>query len=272
MANARDVVISTKHRILMLGNTGSGKTTQLLTLPGKKYVHIFDQNALLSLRGHDIDFDEYMPDPVGMAATSMSEKPKGGPSDKSRAAPSTAYKLFEEQFNERMQNGFFDQYDWVCFDGATTLLDLIMDRVLSINGRYGTWPHQDDHGPVMIAFTNICRNLTAMGKGVYMTGHLETRQDQVTKKIETRPMMTGRLVVKIPLLFSDIFVARTSVDQNGKLNYLMQTTPDDTVQSVRCSIKGLNPVENISIDFAKDPVGQGLGGILNWETKQLQGV
>lgn len=268
MANARDAIISSKHRILMLGNTGNGKTTQILTLPGKKYVHIFDQNALLSLRGHDVDYDEYMPDPVGMAASSMSTKVT---SDKSKAAPSTAYKLFEEQFNERMTNGFFDQYDWVCFDGATTLLDLIMDRVLSINGRYGTWPHQDDHGPVMIAFTNICRNLTAMGKSVYMTGHLETRQDQVTKKIETRPMMTGRLVVKIPLLFSDIFVAKTSQDANGKSSYLIQTVPDDTVQVVRCSIKGLSPVENVSIDFSKQPIeGQGLGGILNWEAKQLE--
>lgn len=270
MPNARDALISSKHRILMLGNTGNGKTTQILTLPGKKYVHIFDQNCLLSLRGYDVDYDEYMPDPVGMAATSMSEKPKGGPSDKSKAAPSTAYKLFEEQFNERLANGFFDQYDWVCFDGATTLLDLIMDRVLTINGRYGTWPHQDDHGPVMIAFTNICRNLTAMGKQVYMTGHLETRQDQVTKKIETRPMMTGRLVVKIPLLFSDIFVAKTTQDAAGKSSYLIQTVPDENVQAVRCSIKGLNPFEPVNIDFANDPVGQGLGGIINWESKQLK--
>jgi hypothetical protein len=175
----------------MLGNTGSGKTTQILTLPGKKYVHIFDQNALISLRGHDIDYDEYMPDVVGMAVTSMTK----GKGDKSASTSSDSYRRFETEFNERMQNGYFDQYDWVCFDGASTLLDLIMDRVLTINGRFGTWPHQDDHGPVMIAFTNICRNLTSMGKSVYMTGHLETRQDQVTQKIETRPMMTGRLVM-----------------------------------------------------------------------------
>lgn len=269
MPNARDAVVSSKHRLLVLGDTGNGKTTQILTLPGKKYVHVFDQNALLSLRGYDVDYDEYMPDPVGMAATSMS---KDKTSDKSKAAPSTAYKLFEEQFNERMSNGFFDQYDWVCFDGATTLLDLIMDRVLTINGRYGTWPHQDDHGPVMIAFTNICRNLTAMGKGVYMTGHLETRQDQVTKKIETRPMMTGRLVVKIPLLFSDIFVAKAITDGQGKTSYVVQTKPDDIVKAVRCSVKGLEAVENVSIDFSKPVEGQGIGGILNWEAKQLNKV
>lgn len=268
MANAKDLKGSAAHRILMLGNTGSGKTTQILTLSGKKYVHIFDQNALLSLQGYDIDYDEYMPDTIGMAATSMTK----GKGDKASSNASESYRRFETEFNERMQNGFFDQYDWVCFDGASTLLDLIMDRVLTINGRFGTWPHQDDHGPVMVAFTNICRNLTAMGKSTYMTGHLETRQDQVTQKIETRPMMTGRLVVKIPLLFSDVFASDVVQDKDGKSLYRIQTAPTEAIRTIRTSIKGLNVFEDVSIDFANDPAGQGLGGVINWERKNLQGV
>lgn len=266
--NAKDIKGTASHRILMLGNTGSGKTTQILTLPGRKYVHIFDQNALLSLQGHDIEYDEYMPDTIGMAATSMTK----GKGDKASSNTSESYRRFETEFNERMQNGFFDQFDWVCFDGATTLLDLIMDRVLTINGRFGTWPHQDDHGPVMVAFTNICRNLTAMGKSTYMTGHLETRQDQVTQKIETRPMMTGRLVVKIPLLFSDVFASDAVQNKDSKALYRIQTAPTEDIRTIRTSIKGLNVFEDVSIDFTKDPVGQGLGGIINWERKQLQGV
>lgn len=267
MANAKDAIISAKHRILILGDTGAGKTTQFLTLPGKKYVHIFDQNALLTLRGHDIEYDEYMPDPIGMAVSSMAK----GKADSQGLRSSEAYMKFEREFNERLTNGFFDQFDWIGFDGATTLLDLIMDRVLTINGRYGTWPHQDDHGPVMVAFTNICRNLTAMGKNVYMTGHMETRQDQVTKKIETRPMMTGRLVVKIPLLFSDVFVAEGTTDAQGKSTHRIQTKPTQDIKTVRTSIKGLEVYEDVTIDYDQPLEGQGLGGILTWEAKQLAG-
>ena len=268
MLNAKDAHGLIAHRILLLGNTGSGKTTQILTLPGRRYVHIFDQNALLSLQGYDLDYDEYMPDTIGMAATSMTK----GKGDKALSTSSESYRRFETEFNERLQNGFFNQYDWICFDGATTLLDLAMDRVLTINGRFGTWPHQDDHGPVMIAFTNICRNLTAIGKSVLMTGHLETRQDQVTQRIETRPMMTGRLVVKIPLLFSDIFTTDVVEDKEGKSRYRIQTAPDQNVRTIRTSIKGLERFEDVTIDFTKDPVGQGLGGILTWEQKQLAAV
>lgn len=265
MPNALDAIKTTTHKILCLGDTGSGKTTQFLTLPGKKYCYIFDSNALLSLRGFDVDYDEYMPATVGMAAGSLTK----GKGDKSSARTSDSYQLFETQFNERLQSGFFDQYDWIGFDGATTLLDLIMDRVLTINGRFGSWPNQDDYGPVMIAFTNICRNMTAMGKSIYMTGHLETKQDQVTQKIQTRPMMTGRLIHKIPLLFSDIFTTDTVLDDKGRPSYRIQTVPDGMIRTIRTCIKGLEPFEDVTIDFTKDPVGQGLGGLLNWEQKNL---
>ena len=268
MPNALEASKITTHKILMLGDTGSGKTTQFLTLPGKKYCYIFDPNALLSMRGYDVDYDEYLPDTIGAAAGSLSK----GKGDKSIATRSDAYQLFETQFNNRLQDGFFNKYDWIGFDGATTLLDLIMDRVLTINGRFGSWPNQDDYGPVMIAFTNICRNMTAMGKSIYMTGHLETKQDQVTNKIQTRPMMTGRLIHKIPLLFSDIFATDTVLDDKGKPSYRIQTVPDSMMRTIRTCIKGLEPFENVTVDFTKDPVGQGLGGILTWEQKQLAAV
>lgn len=264
--NALDATTQTKHRILTLGDTGSGKTTQILTLPGKKFVYCFDSNSLLSLRGHDVDYQEVLPDPVSAAASSLS---KGKISDKRGTVSSDAYMRFEREFDLRLAEGFFDQYDWICMDSTTTLLDLIMDRILSINGRFGQWPNQDDYGPSMIAFTNICRTLTGLGKGIYLTGHLETKQDQTTMKISNRPMMTGRLVAKIPLLFSDIFYCDSELDDKGKVNYRIQTVPSGINRTIRTSIKGLEVFEDVTIDFSKPVEGQGLGGILNWEAQQL---
>lgn len=268
MPNARDAVQLTKKRILMLGYTGNGKSTQILTLPGKKYVYIFDPNALNALQGHDVDYDIYMPAPVGAAVKSLKSATGG---DKSAASSSDIYQKFEQEFNERITSGFFDQYDWICFDSATNLLDLIMDRVLTINGRYGTWPHEDDYGPQMIAFTNLCRTITGMGKSIFMTGHLETKKDKLTQRVGTQPMMTGRLIVKIPLLFSEIFIASTDIDAAGKPSYKIQTTPDSEMRTVRTSIKGLEPFEPVIIDFSKELIGQGIGGILNWAAKNPNG-
>ena len=264
MPNALDAHNTAQHRILCLGDTGSGKTSQILTLPGRKFAYLFDSNALLSLRGFDIDYEEVLPSTVSAAASSLAK----GKGDRRSTVSSDVFQVFEQTFDKRLQDGFFDQYDWICLDSSTTLLDLVMDRILSINGRFGQWPNQDDYGPQMIAFTNICRTLTGLGKGVFMTGHLEIKQDQVTQKLSNRPMMTGRLVAKIPLLFSDVFYCDSSLDDKGAVGYRIQTVPSGLNRTIRCSIKGLETYEDVTIDFAKDPVGQGLGGILLWEAQQ----
>lgn len=265
-ANAKDLQGTAVHSILMLGDIGHGKTTQILTLEGKKYVYIFEPNALRSLQGFDIDYDLYLPTTVSAAASSLK---KGASGDKRGTTSSDVYQQFESEFDERIKSGFFDQYNWICLDSTTTLIDLIMDRVLTINGRFGQWPQQDDYGPSMIAFINLCRTLAGMGKQIYMTGHLETKQDQVTQKVTNRPMMTGRLINKIPLLFSDIFYADADVDEKGQRVYRIQTMPSGMNRTIRTSIKGLEVYENITIDWTKDPIGQGIGGILKWEAKNL---
>lgn len=266
MPNARDAHVTSKHKILALGDTGAGKTSQILTLPGKKFAYLFDPNAKLSLRGYDVEYEEFLPDEFNLAIHSLA-KDKG---DKpNRPIQSTLYQEWEKDFNDKISGGFFEGYEWICFDSATTFLDLIMDRVLSINGRFGQWPQQDDYGPQMLTFTNVVRSITAGGKGVYMTGHLDVRQDDLTKRIFRQPMMTGRLTKKIPLLFSDIFVCEAENDGQGKVNWKIQTVPDRMTTCVRTSIKGLEPFEDVTIDWSQPPEGQGVGGLINWETKQM---
>lgn len=275
MPNTLDVKATEPKKIFMTGDTGSGKTTQFLTLPGKKYIYLFDPNAKLALRGYDVDYDEYLPTTVSAAVSSLTK----GKADSRGTTTSDVYQRFESEFDQRIKSGFFDPYDWLGFDSATTLLDLIMDRVLTMNGRFGQWPQQDDYGPQMAAFINMCRTVTAMGKGLYVTGHLEEKQDQITKRITTRPMMTGRLIVKVPLLFSDVFVAGSDLDEKGNVVYTIQTVRSGNLVACRTSIKGLNPIENVTIQWFEknkdneiikklDPVGQGLGGILSWEARQ----
>jgi hypothetical protein len=262
MPNAKNAHETTAKKFLLLGKTGSGKTSQLLTLPGKKFAYLFDPNAILSLQGHDVDYEEFMPDRLNLSVKSLS---KDKPSDKTTNHQSLIYQKWEKDFDDRVKGGFFDTYDVIAIDSMTTFLDLIMDRVLTINGRAGSWPQQDDYGPQMTSFINVCRQLTALNKVIFMTGHIETRQDELTKRIFNQPMMTGRLKVKVPLLFSDIFVCSTEIGQNGKVSHKIQTTPDRLTDTVRTTIKGLDPFEDVTIDWSKDPVGQGLGSLLSWE-------
>ena len=257
MANAKDAHQTSARKYLLLGDTGGGKTTQILTFPGKIFAYLFDPNAILSLQGHDLEYEEFMPDRLNLSIKSLS-KDKG---DRTTSFSNQLYVDWEKDFNDRIKGGYFENIDVIAIDSATTLLDLIMDRVLTINGRAGSWPQQDDYGPQMLAFQNICRQLTALGKTIVMTGHVETKQDELTKRIYRGPMFTGRLKVKVPLLFSDIFVCEATNDGRGKVSHTIQTVPDRTTTTVRTTIKGLNPFEDVTIDWNKPVVGQGIGGL-----------
>lgn len=258
MANARDAVQTAARKFLLLGDTGGGKTTQILTLPGKKFMYLFDPNAILSLQGHDVEYEEFLPDRLNLSVKSLTK----GKGDTTTSFQNALYIEWEKDFDTKIKSGFFNNIDVIGFDSATTLLDLIMDRVLTVNGRSGQWPQQDDYGPQMLSFQNICRQLTALGKTVIMTGHLEMKQDELTKRIFRTPMLTGRLKTKIPLLFSDIYVCYADNDGRGVSKHLLQTVPDRTTTFVRSTIKGLNPNEDVTIDWKKNPVGQGLGGLI----------
>jgi hypothetical protein len=100
--------------------------------------------------------------------------------------------------------------------------------------------------------------LTSLGIGLFCTGHLDTVQDGLTKRLSKTPLLTGRLKKSIPLLFSEILGTTTESDNKGGILFKMQTKPDSMFQTCRTSIKGLNAVEDVTIDFKKSPVGQGI--------------
>ena len=259
MPNAKDAQVGKQHLFLILGTTGSGKTTQFLTLPGRKFMYLFDPNALNSIAGQDVDYEQFLPDRLNIAVSSL----KKGVGDKpQRPVSNQAYVQWERDFEKRLADGFFNDYDCIALDSCTTLLDMIMDRVLTINGRPGQWPNQDDYGPQMNTFTNIMRTVTSLGKTVYVTGHIEPRKDEVTGRLFNTPLLTGRLKSKLPLLFSDIFIAEASSDREGRVKYTMQTVPDRMNPLARCSLPGLAPWQDVTLDMNKPLVGQGLGAFL----------
>lgn len=256
MPNAKDVKGEGTSKILVLGNTGSGKTAGFLTLPGKKFIYLFDPNALNTLQGYDVDYEEFLPDKLNLKLTSL-QKGKGDVRQSTHGAE--VYRAWEEDFETKVDEGFFDQYDVIGMDSYTTLADMIMDGVLAINGRGGQWPQQDDYGPQMIALTNITRTFTSLGKMVYFTGHVELKQDDLSKKIIQTPLLTGRLKVKLPILFSEILFAEAQTDTKGNVNYTIQTKPSRQNPLIRCTKKDLAAFEDVTIDFNKPLEGQGIG-------------
>jgi len=268
MPNARDIVDETRHQILAIGYAGAGKTSQFLTLPGKKFAYLFDPNAKASLKGYDVEFEEYLPRDLNLDVKSLSKDKKAPKVMSTNSA--AVYEEWEKDFEDRIQGGFFADIDWLMVDSFTTLGDLVMDRVLAINGRPDTWPMQDDYGPQMLTLKNITRACTSLGINVYMTAHLELQQDKLSSRVFHTPVLTGKLKSKLPTMFSDLFVFDADTDKDGAGVFRMQTKPTRDNPLVRTSIKGLDLFEDVTLDWNSNEgiEGQGLGGILNWAKKQ----
>ena len=252
-----------KPSFLMLGKTGSGKTTQFLTLPGKKLIYLFDPNAMATLAGHEVDYLEFLPSRIPLQVTSLNKNVNERNSRKVQETigrlGKELYDSFEEHLEEMLSSGGFDQYDAIGFDSCTTLLEMIMDAILYLNGRPGQWPGQDDWGPQMLTFTKIVRQMTSIGKAVYFTAHLQQTQDEVTKSVSNQPLLTGQLKTKIPLLFSEILVAEAGADSRGNVSYTVQTRQDRRNDICRTSLRDVQFKENVTLDFADPLEQQGLG-------------
>lgn len=259
------------ENVLATGKASVGKTTQILTLPGKKLIYVFDPNCLQSLfphmSGQDISILKFIPD-IGEVDISIKTLSKAifDESGRKKKIEPRMYVEFEKDFTDRHASGFFDQFDWVCFDGITPLGAMIMDRVQYRNNRLGKHPEQGDYTAQMNTLLHLFRAITAGKYNTYTSAHIEVRRDEYTGKSEGQLLITGRLRTRLPALFTQIFGMDSDASKDEGV-YTAQTVQDRNFPACRTNIQGVKVVEDIRIDFSKDPIGQGIGGILQKATR-----
>lgn len=194
---------------LLMGETGMGKTYALGTAPAPIFIDSFDQRGPETLR-------KLMGSGRVVADRRWEyDDPKN---------PSVVDK-WEQTFFNRYRNGFFNNIGTYCIDSASGLLRSIMYRGLKKEGRAGGVPQQNDWLPQMTVFENIMNVVTALPCHVVVTFHLDMKEDAATGQLIFRPMITGKLAVRIPLMFSEIYVAIASTTSKGtEYSFLTQST------------------------------------------------
>lgn len=259
MPNAKDFT-RRNEKFLLIGPTGSGKTSQFLTLPGKKFMYIFDPNALNTLKGYDLDYELFTPEILNLNVHSLT---KGVKDSKGIPDEPQTYVKWEKDFEDKIRSGFFKDYNVLGFDSFTTFADMVMDRVLWLNGRFGKQPEQPDWSAQINTISNVFRTATSLNLILFATGHEELRQDEITKRIVNQVILPGKLRIKIPLLFSEIYHTKVEVDEgvSGATKYLIQTKTD-RYQSLARDTIGLPTFVDVTITDWKKPEEFGLGKIL----------
>lgn len=185
--------------LLLLGESGSGKTFLLRT--ARKPVHIdsFDPGGTKSLRDLIISGD-VIPD------TSFENDDPFNP------------KVFEQwkaKFEDRKRNGYFDAMGTYVIDSATTWSDAIMNYILRKAGHAGEaprWAH--DYVPQKVEIRNALAKCLDLPCDFVLTGHLKLVEDP-TEGYIFRFMTTGQGMVTIPLMFDEIWTTVANTKGSG---------------------------------------------------------
>ena len=230
MANAKELTKS-KKVILIYGPTGTGKTTLFTSIPGKKFVYMFDPSGLDSIAGCDVDYEAYYDEPIlGIRAT---QKGRMDPKAPKRKEP-TAYASFEDHL-EAMLAENFERYNVIGIDSLTTLQIITMDRILWLNGRLGRTPEIADYMLVGETIMAILRAICALpDKIVYITGHSDLVQDEVSKKVQNQFDITKNVRRLLPRLCSDVWVSGAEQGKDS-VEYFIQTSPSREFPSAKNS-------------------------------------
>lgn len=261
---ADDAELSPYQRILVAGPTGSGKSALLRTLPGKKFVFVFDPNTAATIKGTpNLAYIEFLPDFMemdtalkGFNKDSFSDKPM---QEKKQLEPKV-YEEWREYFNEFIDDKRYEQFDWLCFDSFTFASRAMMNRQLYINKRYGEVEDLADLKVVGAKLSDVFTNINSLPVNIFCTAHISVYEDDKTKKVNHQLFLPGRARTILPLSFTNIWECQAG-DKPG--TFEVKTLPERRgLQDIRTSLTGLKPVEDVTIkDFSKAE-DYGVGALL----------
>ena len=266
MPNAKDDMESIPHRFLAVGPIGTGKSTQAITLPGKKFAYFFDPSGPRAVKGYDIDYEEFTPTKLNVTVTARPKKENESldmPPTPTQRITAFAYAKWEEHFMRSLDDGFFDQYDTIIFDSITTFADIGMDDVLARAGRTHYPPEVGDYNVIKLQLSRTLRVLCALNKTLWVTGHTMFRQQQDTHKLLNEILITGDLQTRGPLLFSSVFLFDYEVTATGKKFYI-QSVIDKFNLNLKSDIRNIKPKEEVTVtDWNESVIGkQGIGRLI----------
>lgn len=260
------VMESRAHTIFVLGRTGGGKTAQIVTLPGKKFVYIWEPNAMETLRGYaNVDYLDYIPqeDELEIALKGFN---KDTLTDRKTVKEPKTYERWRADYAERRKSGFFQQYDWICIDSFTFMVSAMIERQMFLDKRSGEPPDMGDYRVVGDSLRRIVLSMQALNMNLFLTGHLSEYQNEKTKQITVQANLPGQSRTLIPLGCTNIW----QCEHNGEASkdFVIRTKPDlRGLRELRTTIPNLKEFENVTIPVDAsgrfvNPEKHGIGALL----------
>jgi hypothetical protein len=190
-------------RVLIYGDSGTGKTWSIRTFPKPIFVIDTDQGILTNRDIEGIDFVEIPPDRIA------------------KGTFPEAWRKFE-----KVMDHFFahkDEYKTLVWDSLTTIADAALAHLMHLN-RHQITGSKDDQGASLPDYnmekqfaTDQLMRAIGSGKHFVCICHEEIVKNELLGVVARLPAARGQLQGKIGKWFAEIYHPRLKVDKDGKM-------------------------------------------------------
>lgn len=216
-----DMNTASKLNMLLLGDSGAGKTVTSTSFPTPLFAHDFD-NKLSSAANFwrkynpeqvaGIEYQEYTdPDPVKLFAI---------------------YNTWLINAEKQAKEGAFP-WKTVTLDSITLFSSALMRIILAQNPGVKSpiitapdVPAVQHYGIFGIRFQEYIKRTLALPCNVIMTAHISKEKDEASGLWVFRPMVAGKNAEWLPIVFREVYRQYAETDKEGKTKYLWQTASD----------------------------------------------
>lgn len=208
-----------KANFIIAGRPGCGKTRLIGTAPGPILIDSFDPGGTKTLKEEiekgrvfvDTSFEYVVNDPSVIGGRQT-------------------FTNWQQSFNMRAREGFFNNLGTYAIDSGTRWVESIIDFIAGKEKRKHGELQLQDYKTLQIMVKDFLTVLTNLPCNFIFTMHLDVGQDAVTGKTLTKLMTPGKSSTTIPSLFDEYYVMEVEEKSNG-LNRMLITEIDGRVDA-----------------------------------------
>lgn len=224
MANTNDLPHADKHNILLVGDSGTGKTTLAGSFPSPFF---FDFDFRMSaLRGKDVNFDSFRDAMPGRPAA-----PERGMYTYGQAYPAMLVRL--NKLVDEIDEGK-SPYKTIVFDSMTLLAECAMMRVLQMTNTDKA--HQGSYGDQIGMLKKLVSQVTALPVNIIITAHVQRQENAVTNVTEMLPLVTGKFAGLLPAFFDETWYTDVRRAPSKPPEYIIKTVSSQSIRQAKTTL------------------------------------
>lgn len=260
-----------RYRVLLAGDTGTGKTSQFLTMPKPRYAHIFDPAAHTTLGEHDAETTQFFPegedlDLMPRTAIKAGKRQRDG---KPSAKGPMVYLRWAETFAQELAEGRFNGLGSFMLDSATLMGLHLMERQRWLGDKQGREDERQDHKLAGDTMINALWAVFSLPCHVLVTMHTKYQEvrvgDTKTGELRNRLTVPGGSQLMLPRYTSACwYTSIVEEPKTKKARYVAMTRPQPRWPHVR-SPRGwgdLKLYHDLTIEDWDCPERYGIGALI----------